>query len=852
MAGDTRTLKVVVTGDSSGAKRALRETRTEADQTGGAFSRLSSSMVEWGSKGVLALGAAAAAATVMGIKSASGSEQARIGFTNMLGSAEKADKMLQQLRDFADKTPFDLPGLTDSAQTLMAMGFAAKDVIPTLRAAGDAAAGMGKGAESVSAITRALGQMNVKGKVSGEELMQLHEQGVPALKILADSYGLNVTQMSKLVEKGGVLSSKALPLIVKGMEQGTKSTKGFGGMMSQQSTTVQGRWSTMVDKIRNGLGDLALKAFPLINAAMIAVTDGAEAFFKSLESGKVTGEGFTKWASTAAVRIKEFAQWLRTDGVVWAKRFWEALKTVVAVVKDVVTWLQEHKTLIIALATVYVTLIAAAKIHAGVMAVQRVLFAIQNGQLLVMASRIAVVRGAIAIWTAYIWLNNLATKAVMATTKLAAIGTAAWTAAQWLLNTALIANPIGLFIIAIVALVAAFVIAYKRSDTFRRIVNALAKDFVQGLKDMGKIAKWLWEEAIKPALRFITKAWTTLVGAIIEGAAAAFGWVPKLGPKLKEAAKKFGKFRDDVNASLDGLKDKKITVSATYSATAGGATLTAANFGKRHGLAKGGAIPNSWGTPGKDSVPALLMPREFVVRADGSNLGDAIAHFGGLRLAKGGVVPNISVPNSTGAVNDWAYDRTGRAALQRALNSFVNTLSSIGSGAAGSALARVRGAMPQGTYVTSTYRTPAQNRAVGGSPSSYHLDRNNPAVDVGGPTRLLDLLYGRLVAMGQWRELLWRTSGHWDHVHAAHAGGVVDSSWPSMPGWGYNERPARLKVGETVIPEGAGLVVLIEKLIVEGNVTSERELVNAITLGVRDGLLRHAGRNGGRTGLPGK
>lgn len=44
-------------------------------------------------------------------------------------------------------------------------------------------------------------------------------------------------------------------------------------------------------------------------------------------------------------------------------------------------------------------------------------------------------------------------------------------AAQWLLNAALLANPIGLVIVAIVALVAAFVIAYKKSETFREIVN---------------------------------------------------------------------------------------------------------------------------------------------------------------------------------------------------------------------------------------------------------------------------------------------------------------------------------------------------------------------------------------------
>lgn len=53
-----------------------------------------------------------------------------------------------------------------------------------------------------------------------------------------------------------------------------------------------------------------------------------------------------------------------------------------------------------------------------------------------------------------------------------AIKTKAMAAAQWLLNAAMSANPIGLVIVAIVALIAIFILAYKHSETFRRIVQA--------------------------------------------------------------------------------------------------------------------------------------------------------------------------------------------------------------------------------------------------------------------------------------------------------------------------------------------------------------------------------------------
>ncbi|MDX3006741.1 hypothetical protein PWY87_34055 [Kribbella solani] len=49
--------------------------------------------------------------------------------------------------------------------------------------------------------------------------------------------------------------------------------------------------------------------------------------------------------------------------------------------------------------------------------------------------------------------------------------TKAWAAAQWLMNAALTANPIGLVIAAVALLVTGLVIAYKKSETFRTIVN---------------------------------------------------------------------------------------------------------------------------------------------------------------------------------------------------------------------------------------------------------------------------------------------------------------------------------------------------------------------------------------------
>jgi hypothetical protein len=125
-----------------------------------------------------------------------------------------------------------------------------------------------------------------------------------------------------------------------------------------------------------------------------------------------------------------------------------------------------------------------------------------------------------------------------------------------------------------------------------------------------------------------------------------------------------------------------------------------------------------------------------------------------------------------------------------------------GASTGGATLARVKSIMPAGLNVTSTYRTPAQNAAVGGVPNSYHTDKNNPAVDIAGSVSAMDRFAAVLRGMGGWRQLLYRVSGHYDHIHVAHQGGTVSNSWPRSPGDKPDERTTRLQVGEQVISKG--------------------------------------------------
>lgn len=533
-AQDTRRLRVVVTGDSGDAQQALEQVGQASEQTESKLVTLTRALGAWAARGAVAFGAVAVAAGTMGIQTAAQLEQVEVGFTTMLGSAEKAQKFMKQLQQFAAATPFEFTELVGSAQRFLAMGFAAKDVIPMLTAVGDAVAAMGGSAESVDSVTRALGQMQAKGKVSGEELMQLTEQGIPALKILADQYGVSTMEMSKMIEKGEVLSNKAIPLLIKGLKDGTENVKGFGGMMENQSATLQGKWSTLMDNLRMGLGNLAYKFLPQAKKAVEITSKAIGDFFAGL-SGKGKAAGFSGTVNEIGLGFRAMIAAFKegdvtSDGIVGkfetlgvaAKKVVDAFNATKDATITVINWMREHDKVTAALTITMGALLAVTKAHTIFMTVNAA------GGLIAMAKNLSLVASVTKVVTAVQWAYNGATAAaaylqiagylgaVAVGQKAVALGTKIATAAQWLWNAALTANPIGIVIAAVAALVAAIVLLWKNNEGFRNFVlNVLwpaIKKAWEAILTAGKavvnalVTAWQWLSSN------IMKVWNAIVG----------------------------------------------------------------------------------------------------------------------------------------------------------------------------------------------------------------------------------------------------------------------------------------------------------------------------------------------------
>lgn len=226
------------------------------------------------------IGAAIAAAGVKAVEAAGKLQNVQTAFTNMLGSAQKASAFTKELQAFAAATPFEFNQVTSAAQKFLAFGFTAEQVIPTLTAVGDAAAGVGLGADGIDRVTLALGQMAAKSRVQSDEMLQLTEAGIPAWQMLADKIGKSVPEVMDMVSKGSVDAATGINALVEGM-----NTK-FGGMMEQQSHTIQGTWSTLMDGIDQTAAQVGLRLADSFNVTDIfqSLGDTLNTFAQTVQS----------------------------------------------------------------------------------------------------------------------------------------------------------------------------------------------------------------------------------------------------------------------------------------------------------------------------------------------------------------------------------------------------------------------------------------------------------------------------------------------------------------------------------------------------------------------------------------
>jgi phage-related protein len=199
--------------------------------------------------------------------------------------------------------------------------------------------------------------------------------------------------------------------------------------------------------------------------------------------------------------------------------------------RTAVDWIKQNKAWLVPLASTIIALMAAWKVYNVTMAVVAAVTRVTNTVIAVTSGLIRGIQVAMmlgrATWLLYLqpmiastaaWVANTASVVVNRVALLAGSAamlvvkgaTIAWTAVQWALNAALSANPIGIVVMAIVALVAGVIYAYNHFSWFRKIVDTAWKGIQVVIQ---AVVKWFMETAwpiIKRVIGFMVEYYKVL------------------------------------------------------------------------------------------------------------------------------------------------------------------------------------------------------------------------------------------------------------------------------------------------------------------------------------------------------
>lgn len=203
----------------------------------------------------------------------------------LTGSVQQAKQIIEELQQLGAVTPFTSTELIDAAKRLQAFGVQAKDVVETTRRLADASGATGA---ELQGLVTAYGQVQAKGRLQGEELLQFQERGIALQEELRKMYGMTGEEFQKALSKGQI-SAKAVEVAL----QRLTSTGGkYANGAIAQSDTLSGKLSTLqdgVDALARRIGQALTPALKAIFNQAIAVVDAINA---ALAAGR--GGGFTR------------------------------------------------------------------------------------------------------------------------------------------------------------------------------------------------------------------------------------------------------------------------------------------------------------------------------------------------------------------------------------------------------------------------------------------------------------------------------------------------------------------------------------------------------------------------------
>lgn len=355
-------------------------------------------------------------------------ETYQTSFETMLGSAEKASTLMEELKRKAAETPFELSELTEVTQLLMNYGFTADEVTEKMSMLGDISQG---NSDKMMRVAAAYGQMSSAGKVSLEDIKQMIEAGFNPLQEITESTGESMASLYDRISKGTI----SVDEITDAMKRSTSEGGKYFQAMQKQSKTLSGQMSTLKDNTNSFLGALTAGLFdvaknnvlPKLNREMEKLTKNAQSGSLKKSIDKMA-DSFDELASEAIDFAVDIIPSL-IDGLSWVMDNFDILT---GIVKTAVASFLTFKTLDTVLTPIEQMVNGFQNAQVALS-----LFSLENGKAALSSAALVTQLSASEI------ITGVLTKKIPLAT-----------AAQALWNTTVAANPFGALVVAITATVA--------------------------------------------------------------------------------------------------------------------------------------------------------------------------------------------------------------------------------------------------------------------------------------------------------------------------------------------------------------------------------------------------------------
>lgn len=229
----------------------------------------------------------------------------------LLGSEEKAARLMGEVKELAKVSQLDLKSMAAATQMMLGFNIEAEKVPRFLQAIGDVSMG---NAQRFNSLTLAFSQMSATGKLMGQDLNQMIAAGFNPLQVMAEKAGKSIATLKEEMSKGAITSEMVQQAFIDATSAGGK----FYQMSERASKNIDGQISMMQDALDSMFNSLGEQSEGVILGAIEATTSLIENYetVGKVIAGLISVYGVYKAALITNIAItKSWAVAARTDAV---------------------------------------------------------------------------------------------------------------------------------------------------------------------------------------------------------------------------------------------------------------------------------------------------------------------------------------------------------------------------------------------------------------------------------------------------------------------------------------------------------------------------------------------------------